>query len=226
MHCRNTPYVNIGLALSILLLWSSSMFAQETVTDLPNWTSLNELVSRNLKFPSDGLKDKKSARVIVSMKIDELGRPDSIFLIEGATEPFNAEVLRVIDLSTASWKPEFLENRPAGNEYLWVVSFNATMDGSMPSDELQIADNLLKKEKYEKAIEFCTEKITVNPYHYLWYEKRAEAYRLSGNAESGQRDFMAAKQVKRKVLVEAQVKAFGRIPVNQGIPGSIRGTNY
>lgn len=223
---RNTHPVIIGFALSLLLFWSTSLFAQGNASDPPNWTTLNELLSMNLKFPSAELRDQKSARVIISMKIDELGRPDSIFLIEGAAEPFNLEVLRVIDLATASWKPEFLDNRPNGNEYLWVISFKASMDENMILDEFRIVDNLLKKEKFEKAIEFCTEKITGNPYQYLWYEKRAEAHRLAGNDESGQRDFMAAKQVKRKVLAEAEVKAFGRMRVDKGIPGTIRGTDF
>lgn len=202
------------------------LLAQESNTDFQNWTSLNEFLAMNLKFPKAELRDEKLGRVIISMKIDEIGRPDSIFLIEGAGESFNSEVLRVIDLATANWKPEFLENRPVSNEYLWVISFMATMDGNMFPDEFRVVDNLLKKGKFDKAIEFCTEKIAGNPYQYRWYEKRAEAYRQAGNAESGQRDFMAAKQVKRKVLAEAEVKAFGRMRVDQGVPGTIRGTSF
>jgi tetratricopeptide (TPR) repeat protein len=226
LHCRNTLHVKMGSVLSIFLLWSSSLFAQGPDSDLPNWTSLNELLSMNLKFPSAELRDQKSARVIISMKIDESGRPDSIFLIESASELFDAEVLRVIDLATSNWKPDYLESRPPGNEYLWVFSFKASMGENMALNEYQLVDNLLKKEKFDKAIEFCTEKINGNPYQYLWYEKRAEAHRLSGNAESGQRDFMAAKQIKRKVLAEAEVKAFGINRDNPGIPGTIRGTNF
>jgi hypothetical protein len=209
-----------------LLLWSINAFGQEPPSNLSNWNSLNELLAMNLKFPSAELRDEQSARVIISMKINELGRPDSIFLIEGASEPFNLEVLRVVDLATANWKPEFLENRPVGNEYLWVISFTADIEETMFSDEYQVVDNLIKKEKFDKAIEFCTEKISGNPYQYKWYEKRAETHRLAGNTESGQRDFMAAKQIKRKVLAEAELKAFGRTRVNPAIPGSIRGTNF
>lgn len=211
---------------TVLFLWSTNVFGQDSPSDLSNWNSLNELMAMNLKFPSAELRDEKSARVIISMKIDEMGRPDSIFLIESASESFNLEVLRVVDLATANWKAEFLENRPTGNEYLWVVSFMASIDGNMVPDEYRIADDLLKKEKFDKAIEFCTKKITGNPYQYLWYEKRGEAHRLAGNTESGQRDFMAARQVKRKVLVEAEVKAFGRMRMDPAIPGSIRGANY
>jgi tetratricopeptide (TPR) repeat protein len=223
---RKTFRLKIGVIFILFFFSSTDLFAQESNTDLQNWTSLNELLAMNLKFPRAELRDEKLGRVIISMKIDEMGRPDSIFLIEGAGESFNAEVLRVIDLATTNWKPEFLENRPAGNEYLWVISFKASMDGNMFPDEFRMVDNLLKKEKFDKAIEFCTEKIAENPYQYLWYEKRADAYRQAGNAESGQRDFMAAKQVKRKVLAEAEVKAFGKMKVDQGVPGSIRGTSF
>lgn len=218
--------MKMGVLLSVLFLCSFGLFAQETASDIPISTSLNELLAMNLKFPSAELRDKKSARVIISMKIDQVGRPDSIFLIESASEAFNKEVLRVIDLATINWKPEYLENRPSGNEYLWVISFKAAMGESMITDEFSVVDNFIKKEKYDKAIELCSEKITENPYKYLWYEKRAEAHRLAGNAESGQRDFMAAKQVKRKVLAEAEVKAFGSIRADQVMPGTIRGTNF
>lgn len=226
MPLSRFSYVKIIQLCILVLLWSPRLFAQGSGSDLQNVTSLNELVTRNLKFPSGELKDKKSARIIVSMKIGDLGRPDSIFLIEGATEAFNAEVLQIIDLATANWKSEFLENRPAGNEYLWVFTFSASMEGNLANNEYQIADNFLKREKFEKAIEFCSEKIKGNPYQYLWYEKRAEAHRLAGNAEAGQRDYMAAKQIKRKVLVEAEAKAFGRMPIDPGIPGTIQGTNF
>lgn len=223
---RKAFQLKIRIIFSLLFFWSMGLLAQESNTDFQNWTSLNEFLAMNLKFPKAELRDEKLGRVIISMKIDEIGRPDSIFLIEGAGESFNSEVLRVIDLATANWKPEFLENRPVSNEYLWVISFMATMDGNMFPDEFRVVDNLLKKGKFDKAIEFCTEKIAGNPYQYRWYEKRAEAYRQAGNAESGQRDFMAAKQVKRKVLAEAEVKAFGRMRVDQGVPGTIRGTSF
>lgn len=212
--------------LTFFLLWSTNLIGQESPSNLANWNSLDELLAMNLKFPSAELRDEQSARVILSMKINELGRPDSIFLIEGASEPFNLEVLRVVDLATANWKPDFLENRPVGNEYLWVISFTAAMEETMFSDPYQVVDNLIKKEKFDKAIEFCTEKIADNPYQYKWYEKRAEIHRLAGNTESGQRDFIAAKQVKRKVLAEAELKAFGRSRVDPRIPGTIRGTNF
>jgi hypothetical protein len=223
---KNPLHVGMRYVFPFLLLWSINAFGQEPPSNVSNWNSLNELLAMNLKFPSGELRDGKSARVIISMKINELGRPDSIFLIESASELFNVEVLRVIDLAAANWKPEFLENRPVGNEYLWVISFVASVEETMFSDEFQVVDNLIKREKFEKAIEFCTEKISGNPYQYKWYEKRAETHRLAGNTESGQRDFMAAKQIKRKVLAEAELKAFGRTRVNPAIPGSIRGTNF
>jgi tetratricopeptide (TPR) repeat protein len=212
--------------LILFLFWSTTLFGQEPTSDLQKWNSLNELLSMNLKFPSAELEDEKTARVILSMKIDDLGRPDSIFLIEGASEAFNSEVLRVVDLATAQWKPEFLENRPAGNEYLWVFSFSANVTDGMPSNDYRLLDNLMKREKFDKAIELCTQKIAKNPYQYFWFEKRSEANRFLGNTIEAQRDYMAAKQIKRKVLAEAEVMAIGRMLPKSGIPGTIGGTNF
>lgn len=214
------------LFLIFLFLLSTNLYGQGPQSNPPQWNSLNELLSMNLKFPNTELKDENTARVILSMKINDLGLPDSVFLIEGASEPFNSEAFRVVDLATANWKPEFLENRPAGNEYLWVFSFSANVTDGMPSDDYRLVDNLLKKEKFDKAIEFCTKKIEKNPYQYFWFEKRSEANRFLENTIEAQRDYMTAKQIKRKVLAEAEVMAFGRMLPKSGIPGTIGGTNF
>lgn len=214
------------LVLFVLFLLSTNLYGQGPTSNPPQWNSLNELLSMNLKFPSSELKDEKTTRVILSMKFDNLGRPDSVFLIEGASEAFNQEVIRVVDLATENWKPEFLENRPANEEYLWVISFSADVTNNMSTNDYRLVENLIKKEKFNKAIEYCTKKIAENPYQYFWFEKRSEAYRFLENTIEAQRDYMAAKQIKRKVLAEAEVKVIGRIRANSGIPGTIGGTNF
>lgn len=209
----------------ILLIYLIPIICQSQENPLSG-KSINEIFSLNLRFPSEELRDGKNARVILSLKITDEGKPDSVFLIQGGSKAINDEVIRVVNLVTENWTLDFLEGRPFNKEYLCIVSFSAQVSNSRPSDDYKLIENYLAKNKSEKAIDLCTEKIKSNPYNYLWYQKRSEAFRQMGNTEEAQRDFIASKQIKKQVLVEAEVKAFGMIQSSSTIPGGLRGTNF
>ncbi|TFV95833.1 energy transducer TonB [Algoriphagus kandeliae] len=184
--------------------------------------SLNKLVRENLKLPSPELFDGNKGRVILSLKVTEEGLPDSVFLAQSASESFDAESLRVMELIIQNWDPTFLENRPSGDEYLLVFSFYSQIGKPDYTDTQGLIEKFIKKEKFEKAFDLINQEIEENPFNWKNYATRSEIYRLMGKTEDSQRDFMTAKQIKKKVLVSAEVKAFG-VPRPITKPGTIVG---
>ena len=193
----------ISICLLFFVLFPAAAQEQAPLDDL------NQFVIENLQFPKGELSDGNKGRMILSLKINNEGLPDSVFVSQASTETFNAECMRVMELIIQNWRPSFLDDRAAGEEYLLVFSFSAQMGNSGFSDKYAQLERLIKKEKYEKAMALIDQKIEENPFYSDDYLTRSEIHRQMGNNEESQRDYMTARQLKKKILVNAEVTAFG-----------------
>jgi hypothetical protein len=193
--------------ISICLLFF--VLFQTAAQEQPPLGDLNQFVIENLQFPKGELSQGNKGRMILSLKINNEGLPDSVFVSQASTEIFNAECMRVMELIIQNWKPSFLGDRAVGEEYLLVFSFSVQVGNSGFSDKYAQLERLMKKEKYEKAMALIDQKIEENPFDSYDYLTRSEIHRHLGNTEDSQKDFMTARQLKKKILVNAEVTAFG-----------------
>lgn len=207
------------IGLCLLHIGSLELKAQEQESS----GNLNKLVRENFKLPRADLSDGNKGRVILSLKINDEGQPDSVYLAQASTDSFNAECIRVMELIIQQWEPSFLENRSVGDEYLLVFSFSVQIGNPGFADLKAQLERLMKKEKYEKALDLINQKIEENPFESDDYLTRSEIHRQMGNTEDSQRDYMTARQLKKKVLVNAELSVFG-IPRPSSPPGTITGT--
>lgn len=186
-------------------------FAQ---SDGESYESIEEVFRKNLKVkPSEFLPNKKDL-VVLSLNIDSDGNPDSLYLIAGNTTVWIDEVVRVSNLAKDNWSENYLGERKKGQSYLVVCSLSL-QEEDQKYDEDKV-ERFLSKEKYAKALPLLNDFIANNPYRSDYYEKRSAVFRGLGEVENAQRDFMTAKQIKNKVLVNTSVRIFGitKVPGN------------
>ena len=168
----------------------------------------DEFFGRNLKYPSEALRPRESAQVVISIKIGPEGTLDSLHLVEKASPYFNDQVLRVFDMASLFWKHEVLEGREFNASYQIVVNFIVSNTGGPPTDRKKIATNYILAGKPEKALKISEQLVKSNPYDYINYELRSQINRQLGNSEQAEKDLLSSQKVKNDVLSSFDVVIF------------------
>ena len=172
--------------------------------------SIDEVFSKNVRYPSEALKDRKKGQVLLSIKINEAGMLDSLLILESTEEIFLTEALRATAYLESIWYPELLDEKPRSRSYLVFFKFDTFLDDSSPFDQRQVAENLIKRKKYEKALKLLNELSEENPFIAKTFELRWEVFRNLGETENAQKDYLRAKYLKKEFLSSIEVFAIGR----------------
>jgi hypothetical protein len=167
---------------------------------------LTNLIIKNLRYPAQARVNNEVGIVLISLKIDEKGELDSVFVLENPSELLTSESLRSIALLKANWESEMLGNNEFNKKYL--MSFQFLSEGTDPITKEQI-EQLIVKEKYEKALAHLNFKTALHPYSYEWLELRSKIYFQLGESVKFQTDYMKAKSLKREILASFVITAFG-----------------
>lgn len=176
------------------------------------WT---EYIQKNLRYPREALQSQEEAQIILSVKIGPEGTLDSLYLVEEASPLFQSHVLKVFEQASLLWNIDVLENRPLDARYLISFSFEFGGTDGPPANYFNLAKEQLDKGNPDKVLKTLDRLVEKEPYAYRNFELRSEAYRQLGKTEMAQKDFMNAKQIRKKVLENFKVVVFGqtrRIP--------------
>lgn len=188
------------LGTSILLIVSFANLAKAQ--------SLEEFILTNLTYPSEARLEGIEGRVILSLELTDEGFPNTIFLIESASDVLTNESLKVTNRLVKNWDPSFLENDSMEDDPYLV--FNYWLDKG--NQEFSIiktkVERMITKQNYKKALDLINQEIELNPYEIQAYVLRAEIYRQTGLTEDFQRDYMTSKQLGKKILLNAEIIAF------------------
>lgn len=205
------------------------------VTLLPSFVSANpilndsislakkewdEFFGKNLRYPTEALRTRESALVVISIKIGPEGTLDSLHMVEKASPYFNEQVLRVFDMASLFWKNEVLEGREFNTSYQIVVNFTSSNTGGPPTDRKKIASNYILDGKPEKALKISDQLVKSNPYDYKNYELRSQINRQLGNSDQAEKDLLSSQKVKNEVLSTFDVVIFGVVR-STSAPGTI-----
>lgn len=178
--------------------------------------SITQILSENVRYPSEGLQTQKKGQVLFSIKINEAGMFDSLIILESSDEIFQAEALRALGYLESNWYPGLLEEKPRSRSYLLFFKFDAFLNERNPSELRDHAKNLIRKEKYDKALKLLNELLAENPYVAETFELRWEVYTNLGEVENAQKDYLRAKYLKKEFLSSVEIFAIGR--TRSGVP--------
>lgn len=84
--------------------------------------ALLAFIRDNIKYP-EGAKLEKPVRVIVQFTIDAEGNVSDATVKKGAGEKFDAEALRVVNLTNGKWSPASNDGKNIASKYVLPISF-------------------------------------------------------------------------------------------------------
>ncbi|MDR7129828.1 hypothetical protein J2X69_002174 [Algoriphagus sp. 4150] len=171
---------------------------------------INQILSQNLTYSATIRQTGIQGIVLISAKIDELGKIDSLFLIESPDDRLTDVVINAMRALQDKWKTKYLDGRPFDKKYLFHFSFQI---GKKTHDivwERKQVEKLLEKGDDEKALEKLNELIAGDQYSYLLFELRATANRQLGNIEASQEDYIRAKYLKRDLISTITITAIAQ----------------
>lgn len=178
--------------------------------------SIDQILSEKVRYPSEGLQTRQKGQVLFSVKINEAGMFDSLLILESTDNIFTAEAIKALAYLKSNWYPELLEEKPRSKTYLLFFKFDTFLNGRNPSELRDQARNLIKREKYKKALKLLNELSEENPYVPETFELRWEVYTNMGETDHAQKDYLRAKYLKKEFLSSVEVFAFGR--TRSGVP--------
>ncbi|MQY78476.1 MAG: TonB family protein, partial [Bacteroidetes bacterium] len=96
------------------------------VEDVPHFPGGNqalvEYISSNIKYPKDALKEGKSGKVLVTVRINEKGEVTNTRVIEAVHPLLDKEALRVIS-TMPDWKPGTQHGKPVSCDLILPIEF-------------------------------------------------------------------------------------------------------
>lgn len=172
--------------------------------------SIDQILSENVRYPSEGLQTQKKGQVLFSIKINEEGMFDSLLILESTDEIFKTESLRALAYLESNWYPELLDDKPRSRSYLLFFKFDTFLNRPSPYEEREQAQKLIEKEKYDKALKLLNKLSEENPFVAETFELRWEVYRNLDQIENAQKDYLRFKYLKKEFLASVEIFAIGR----------------
>lgn len=124
--------------------------------------------------------------VVLSFEIDSLGGISTIESVEYHNEILLKECIPALSKSSGKWEPASYRDRSLNFTYLIPFRFDAFTDQQPPDWERKVK-RLIKKGKFDKAIQACDQALDSDPYQYKFYLWKSEAKMQIGN-EVGARE--------------------------------------
>jgi tetratricopeptide (TPR) repeat protein len=197
--------------ITFLFLWvSASAQVDSPFNVVGPEASIDRILAENVLYPGEGLKNRMKGEVLFSVKIDQEGNFDSLLILESTHPLFEKASLEAVAYLKSNWYPELLESKSRDRRYLIFFNFDTFLNEKSPSDLKEYSENLIKKEKYHKALKVLNKLIAIVPYSAEALDLRWEVYRNLKEKENAQKDYLKAKYLKREFLAVVEVYAIGQ----------------
>lgn len=85
--------------------------------------NLREFITKHLRYPEKAKENKIQGRVTVQFDITADGIVENEEVVRGLEEDCNNEAIRLIQLTSGSWKPEIIGGKPVRSTYTFPVDF-------------------------------------------------------------------------------------------------------
>ncbi len=85
--------------------------------------NLREFIIKHLRYPEKAKENNIQGRVTVQFDITADGTVENAGVVRGLEEDCNNEAIRLIQLTSESWKPEIIGGKPVKSTYTFSVDF-------------------------------------------------------------------------------------------------------
>lgn len=190
-----------SLFLLIFIFSIGGAFAQ----DSGSRREMNQLLSKNLKYPAELRHAEIQGPVVISITIDPRGIMTGEYVFLSGNLAFEEEVERSVNLLKENWKASYLQGESYELEYLMSFEFKLSKAGGFPPNPF-IATS--QKSKDTSPLEAANQALKENPYFPKLYSNRAEILENEGKHLQAEMDLNQAKFLKDKMLTEIVIVGY------------------
>ena len=171
---------------------------------------LDKLLAKNTIFPIEAFKNKIQGDVIVSITIDKNGNLDNLDLVSSANKIFSSSAIVAFDNVENEWSSCQVDGVSVSKTYLIVFRYRLYENALPPSDK-KIAEKLVKKEKYKKALKYYNRLISDNQYDYEFFEMRSKVKEKLGDSDGALMDTEQASRLKNEIISLVNIEGLVKI---------------
>ncbi|SIO04780.1 energy transducer TonB [Algoriphagus halophilus] len=167
--------------------------------------AMNQMLSKNVKYPAEVRAENKSGFVTLSISIDDSGYPMGEPTVYSSHEKLSEEILRTYALVKEKWDPSFLDGKKTGEDYLMTFEFRLSQGGEF------IKNPLTKYKTPEKVdhLAALNKAIEENPYSSKLYHERGEYYQMIGENWLSKLDFNQSSFLKNQEITHVVIVGYG-----------------
>lgn len=174
---------------------------------------LAKLLSKNINYPLDALKNNIDGDVVFSFIINKNGEVDSLTMRSSPDVILSSSALVALNLLDKKWSPAKINYVPIDKKYLIVFRYRMYLN-TQPSDYKHDALGYLNKQKYDKALKIYNKAIKDNQYDFELLELRSQIKGLLGDVEGSKQDLQTSTRLHNDIMSVINVLARGETRVS------------
>lgn len=160
---------------------------------------LNKFLRNKFIYPHEGFVNKIEGDVIFSIEIKKDGSSTGPILISSDDKVLSQNAAKVLNLIENKWNPAKINDVPIDKKYFIVVRYRLYIN-TEPTDYNREALDLIRKQKYEKAIKTYDKAIKENQYSYELLISRSQLKAKIGDYAGSKQDYEAANKLAAEIL--------------------------
>jgi len=169
---------------------------------------LDKHLAQRIRYPQDAIISNIQGDVILSCVIDKEGRLDKLTIINSPNNSLSTSSVVAINELGNEWSPAKFNNIPVDKTYLFIFRYRIYLN-TQPVDYNRIANRLIKKQKFEKALKLYNQAIKDNKYSCEYFESRSKIKETLGDIEGAKKDKLTSLELNDQILSVINVNAVG-----------------
>lgn len=186
--------------------------------------ALTDYLSKNLDYPDKALENNIQGDVIFSLVISTSGKMEKLVKLNSPHMLLLNGAVVLLSPLDKGWTPAKINGLPVDRSYRIVIRYRLNLN-SAPVDYNRQIKELLRKEKYEKALKISNQAIEDNKYEYMLYEFRSKAKQFLGDTEGAKADSLTAADLNNDILLNLNIVAVGIVRKPMVIGTSVQRVN-
>ncbi|MEM9340898.1 MAG: hypothetical protein AAGA66_19340, partial [Bacteroidota bacterium] len=173
---------------------------------LKNGEKLSGYLSKRLVFEKEAARSKTTGQLVIDFRINRLGRIDSINVIEFPHESLAKQAVDVLLTTKNSWQATTCDSSTIDHVYKIVIEYVWKSGDEKYVDPVvrikKKVDKAMKKEAYQKAMEWINSAIALDEYDPSLFRRRAKIFERLDDSASAKTDIETSKRLKNMLLIK------------------------
>ncbi len=168
--------------------------------------NINEVLSGDLRYPIEALRNKIQGDVILSFIVDSTGQLDSLRIVSSPAKSLSSSSILAFDQLDNDWIPYKIDGIASRKVYYVVFRYRQYSD-ALPPDYREKANNFINKQKYKKALKTFDKAIVDNAHKHDFFHLRALVKQKLGDQAGASEDLLEAKRLEEEIIAVLDVQA-------------------